>query len=162
MGVNICIAPQQCKCRCVCYVVSERWVCTVISIDCNINQVIPLNPLIVPQSVLGVQVNLCSSGSSFVLTDGIAHLLKAHPLSPSSWLLICSLTCLWADIVQNVCVLELVAWCVSLLCSCFVCKEDLFWVSFKCMVGLYQAFYTGKMNKGLYFILELFEWPLLG
>lgn len=51
MGVNICIAPLWCTCRCVCWVVSTHGVKTA---KYDSNQLIHSESINTPQLILGV------------------------------------------------------------------------------------------------------------
>lgn len=79
MGVNICIAPQWCKCRCVCWVVSAHWVTTVKH---NIHQLIHSESINTPQLIL-CKGNLSNPASGFVVGRWHCSPLKPHPLHPT-------------------------------------------------------------------------------
>lgn len=99
MGVNICIAPQWCKCRCVCWVVSAHWVTTEKH---NIHQLIHSESINTPQLILGVRGT--SPIQPPVLSGPMALLpSKATSAAPDSS---CPLTCLWGGIAQSVCFVE--------------------------------------------------------
>lgn len=99
MGVNICIAPQW---WCVCWVVSADWVKTV---KYNIHRLIQSESINTPQLILGVRGT--SPVWALVLSGLIALLpSKATSAAPSSWLLMCPLTCSRGAIVWRFCSVE--------------------------------------------------------